>query len=83
MHENNMNRKCSNPDCGRTISLCPDCFRPLIFKKGPIGEFWGCTGFNRKASNPCRYTTTKIPDGFIGDESIIKESSILDLVKLK
>lgn len=83
MHENNMNRKCSNPDCGRTISLCPDCFRPLIFKKGPIGEFWGCTGFNRKASNPCRYTTTKRPDGFIGDESIIKKSSILDLVKLK
>jgi len=47
-----------------------------------FGTFWGYTGFNRKAQNPCKYTTKKRPDGFISDESITKKKSILDLVKL-
>ena len=26
---------------------CPDCGRPLAIRKGPYGEFLGCTGFPR------------------------------------
>ena len=83
MHENELTRKCNNPDCGYTISLCPACYRPLIQRKGVFGIFWGCTGFNRKNKNPCKYTTRKRPDGFLGNESITKKESILDLVKIK
>jgi len=83
MHENDLEKICNNPDCGNKISLCPDCYRPLILRPGPFGKFWACTGFNRKASNPCRYTTKKRPDGFINDESVNKKESILDLIGIK
>ena len=80
MHEDELIRKCNNTDCNHTISLCPDCYKPLILRPG---KFWGCTGFNRKASNPCRYTTNKRPEGFIGDELVNKKKSLLDLLRIK
>lgn len=36
---------CRNENCGNEKVICNICGRPMKTRKGPYGEFWGCTGY--------------------------------------
>jgi len=36
---------CRNKNCGNEKVICDICGRPMKIRKGPYGEFWGCTGY--------------------------------------
>jgi DNA helicase-4 len=83
MHEKYDYRKCNNEDsCNQTLALCPKCYKPLVKRTGPFGSFWGCSGFHRKAKNPCTYKTKTPPKGFIETNKLKKTKSIFDLFKI-
>ena len=47
--------KCSNSSCAGGVRGCPRCkIGVLQQRKGPHGEFWGCSEYH--AEPPCRYT---------------------------
>ncbi len=41
---NSMENTISNANLPDKL-ICPNCGRPMKLRKGPYGEFWGCTGY--------------------------------------
>jgi len=83
MHEKYDYRKCNNEEsCNQTLALCPECYKPLKKRSGRFGSFWGCSGFSRKAKNPCTYTTKTPPKGYVETNELKKTKSIFDLFKI-
>ncbi|CAK2015652.1 DNA helicase IV [Vibrio crassostreae] len=39
---------CSNDNCNEKFKICPKCARPMKLRKGPFGEFYGCSGYGLK-----------------------------------
>lgn len=39
------NSICTNDICKEKLKICPKCARPMALRKGPFGQFYGCTGY--------------------------------------
>lgn len=39
---------CTNDNCKEKFKICPKCARPMKLRKGPFGEFYGCSGYGLK-----------------------------------
>jgi DNA helicase IV len=78
MEDNNLRRKCKNPDCQKEIPVCPKCYRPLKLRSGRFGQFWGCSGYAAKPPNQCKFSRNLRPDELpdVEDNRVIR--SILD-----
>ena len=48
-------KKCRSSQCGYVERICPSCrVGTLVKRKGPYGEFYGCTQYGNEADS-CRY----------------------------
>lgn len=46
---------CKNTRCDYKEPICPDCGGSLILRKGPHGQFWGCTNYRKDDEFSCNY----------------------------
>jgi DNA helicase-4 len=46
-------RVCENPRCDFVEPICPQCEGSLTLRKGPFGQFWGCSNFRSDADFSC------------------------------
>jgi ssDNA-binding Zn-finger/Zn-ribbon topoisomerase 1 len=66
---------------------CNKCGKPMKLKKGPYGEFWGCSGYpdckNTQPAEPSKQGTIPEPNGFkiMADEFINLKNKIEELIK--
>ncbi|ROQ48467.1 DNA helicase-4 [Marinobacter sp. 3-2] len=56
---------CVNDTCGAWVPLCSECGAPMKKRKGPYGEFWGCSNY-RKTPPSCSNKLNRVtpPHGF-------------------
>lgn len=52
-------RSCANPKCGAKLQVCPMCGGDLIPRKGPYGQFLGCSNYRTQYEQSCSYKITK------------------------
>lgn len=48
-------RVCENRRCDYVEPICPECGGTLSLRKGPYGEFWGCSNYRKDAEYSCAY----------------------------
>ncbi|CCE25784.1 Helicase IV (plasmid) [Methylotuvimicrobium alcaliphilum 20Z] len=65
-------RVCENKRCDYVEPICPLCGGKLSLRKGPYGQFWGCSHFRKDAEFSCNHT-----EKFI-DLKAAKYSSLTD-----
>ncbi len=49
-------RICENRLCGHIEPVCPKCGGKLSLRKGPYGQFWGCSHFRKNSEFSCNHT---------------------------
>jgi DNA helicase-4 len=49
-------RVCENPRCDFVEPVCPECSGTLGLRKGPYGQFWGCSNYRKDAEASCPHT---------------------------
>jgi DNA helicase-4 len=49
-------RVCENRRCDYVEPICPKCGGTLNLRKGPHGQFWGCSNFRKGAEFSCSHT---------------------------
>lgn len=49
-------RVCENPRCDFVEPICPQCGGTLSLRKGPYGQFWGCSNYRKDAEFSCSHT---------------------------
>ncbi|MDI1232445.1 MAG: topoisomerase DNA-binding C4 zinc finger domain-containing protein [Methylobacter sp.] len=53
-------RVCENPRCDFIEPICPECSGTLSLRKGPYGQFWGCSNYRKDAEFSCSYKEKSI-----------------------
>ena len=48
-------RQCINSNCKTRIKVCPTCGGDLILRKGPYGQFYGCSNYRGAEKPSCDY----------------------------
>ncbi|WP_081917977.1 UvrD-helicase domain-containing protein [Methylobacter sp. BBA5.1] len=48
-------RVCENPRCDFVEPICPQCGGALSLRKGPYGQFWGCSNYRKAAEFSCAH----------------------------
>lgn len=46
---------CENHRCDFVEPICPECGGTLSLRKGPYGEFWGCSNYRKGAEFSCTH----------------------------
>jgi len=49
-------RVCENKRCDYVEPVCPKCNGKMSIRKGPSGQFWGCSHYRRGAEFSCSHT---------------------------
>lgn len=49
-------RVCESPRCDYVEPVCPRCGGTLHLRKGPSGQFWGCSNYRKGAEFSCSHT---------------------------
>jgi len=49
-------RVCENKRCDFVEPICPKCNGTLSLRKGPYGQFWGCSHYRKGAEFSCGHT---------------------------
>jgi DNA helicase-4 len=49
-------RVCENKRCDYVEPVCPQCGGKLSLRKGPYGQFWGCSHYRKDAEFSCSHT---------------------------
>lgn len=49
-------RVCENKRCDYVEPICPRCSGKMSLKKGPSGQFWGCSHYRKDAEFSCMHT---------------------------
>jgi DNA helicase-4 len=49
-------RVCENKRCDYIEPVCPRCGGKLSLKKGPYGQFWGCSHYRKDTEFSCNHT---------------------------
>ncbi|MDO9270177.1 MAG: UvrD-helicase domain-containing protein [Methylobacter sp.] len=49
-------RVCENKGCDYVEPVCPKCHGKMILRKGPSGQFWGCSHYRKDAGFSCSHT---------------------------
>lgn len=47
---------CQNKRCDYIEPICPKCGGKLSMRKGPYGQFWGCSNYRKEAEFSCGHT---------------------------
>ena len=48
-------RVCEHHRCDYVEPICPECGGTLSLRKGPYGEFWGCSNYRKDAEYSCSH----------------------------
>ncbi|CAA9892659.1 hypothetical protein METHB2_780017 [Candidatus Methylobacter favarea] len=56
MKENGRFRVCENKRCNYVEPVYPKCGGKMILRKGPSGQFWGCSHYRKDAKFSCTHT---------------------------
>lgn len=51
---------CENKRCDYVEPICPKCGGKLSLRKGPYGQFWGCSHYRKDAEFSCNHTEQAI-----------------------
>jgi DNA helicase-4 len=49
-------RVCENKRCDYVEPICPRCNGRMILRKGPSGQFWGCSNYRKGEGFSCSHT---------------------------
>jgi len=49
-------RVCENKRCDYVEPVCPECGGKMSLRKGPYGQFWGCSHYRKGAEFSCNHT---------------------------
>lgn len=49
-------RVCENKRCDYVEPVCPKCGGKMSLRKGPHGQFWGCSNYRKGADFSCNHT---------------------------
>ena len=49
-------RVCENKRCDYVEPVCTKCGGKMILRKGPSGQFWGCSNYRKDAESSCSHT---------------------------
>ena len=49
-------RVCANKRCDYVEPVCSKCGGKMILRKGPSGQFWGCSNYRKDADASCSHT---------------------------
>ncbi|WP_446811563.1 UvrD-helicase domain-containing protein [Methylomonas sp. 2BW1-5-20] len=49
-------RVCENRRCDFVEPICPRCQGAMVLRKGPHGQFWGCSHYRKNAAFSCSHT---------------------------
>ncbi|WP_026604309.1 UvrD-helicase domain-containing protein [Methylomonas sp. 11b] len=49
-------RVCENRRCDFVEPVCPRCQGAMVLRKGPHGQFWGCSHYRKNAAFSCSHT---------------------------
>ena len=49
-------RVCENKRCDYVEPVCPQCGGKMTLRKGPHGQFWGCSQYRKDAEFSCKHT---------------------------
>ncbi len=49
-------RVCENKRCDYVEPVCPQCSGKMNLRKGPSGQFWGCSHYRKDAEFSCSHT---------------------------
>lgn len=49
-------RVCENRRCDFVEPICPRCEGAMVLRKGPHGQFWGCSHYRKNAAFSCTHT---------------------------
>ena len=63
-------RVCENKRCDYVEPVCPKCDGKMSLRKGPTGQFWGCSHYRKDAEFSCTHT-----EKFI-DLTVVKRKSL-------
>ncbi|MGZ4960814.1 MAG: UvrD-helicase domain-containing protein, partial [Methylomonas sp.] len=47
---------CENRRCDFVEPICPHCKGAMVLRKGPHGQFWGCSHYRKNAEFSCSHT---------------------------
>ncbi|WP_415878099.1 UvrD-helicase domain-containing protein [Methylomonas sp. TEB] len=47
---------CENRRCDFVEPICPRCQGAMVLRKGPHGQFWGCSHYRKNAAFSCSHT---------------------------
>lgn len=56
LKENGRFKVCENSRCDYAEPVCPKCGGKLSLRKGPYGQFWGCSHYRKGAEFSCGHT---------------------------
>ncbi|WP_305906743.1 UvrD-helicase domain-containing protein [Methylomarinum sp. Ch1-1] len=56
LKENGRFRVCENKGCDYVEPACPKCGGKMSQRKGPYGQFWGCSNYRKGADFSCAHT---------------------------
>jgi DNA helicase-4 len=56
LHEKGRFRVCENKRCDYVEPVCPKCGGKMSLRKGPYGQFWGCSHYRKGAEFSCSHT---------------------------
>ncbi|MGZ5576374.1 MAG: UvrD-helicase domain-containing protein [Methylobacter sp.] len=56
LQEKGRYRVCENKRCDYVEPICPRCNGRMILRKGPSGQFWGCSNYRKGEGFSCSHT---------------------------
>jgi len=56
LKEKGLFRVCENKRCDYVEPVCPRCNGRMILRKGPSGQFWGCSNYRKGEGFSCSHT---------------------------
>ena len=56
LKKNGRFRVCENKRCDYVEPVCPKCGGKMSLRKGPTGQFWGCSHYRKDAEFSCTHT---------------------------
>lgn len=56
LKENGRFKVCENKRCDYVEPICPKCGGKMTLRKGPSGQFWGCSHYRKDEEFSCKHT---------------------------